>query len=158
VRDCDIRETMLLENLIAHFIVDRRFAFWVAQSQKHCEWNSRAWEASAGAKGVSDTQPPAGAVTDAALHIHKDTLDRRPFESALQEITLGQREALRELGVIVLGASFPLGLAGGMVQNMVLLEKLLKKGTLKTYDNFPHGMPTTQAETINADLLTFLKA
>jgi non-heme chloroperoxidase len=23
--------------------------------------------------------------------------------------------------------------------------------------NFPHGMPTTQAETINADLLAFLK-
>jgi non-heme chloroperoxidase len=29
---------------------------------------------------------------------------------------------------------------------------------LKTYKGFPHGMPTTQAETINADLLAFLKA
>jgi non-heme chloroperoxidase len=28
---------------------------------------------------------------------------------------------------------------------------------MKTYKNFPHGMPTTQAETINADLLAFLK-
>src|SRR5207248_5722163 len=26
------------------------------------------------------------------------------------------------------------------------------------YKDFPHGMPTTQAETINADLLAFLKA
>jgi non-heme chloroperoxidase len=34
---------------------------------------------------------------------------------------------------------------------------LLKNGTLKTYKDFPHGMPTTQAETINADLLAFLK-
>jgi non-heme chloroperoxidase len=35
--------------------------------------------------------------------------------------------------------------------------KLLKHGTLKTYKDFPHGMPTTQADTINADLLAFLK-
>jgi non-heme chloroperoxidase len=38
-----------------------------------------------------------------------------------------------------------------------LSAKLLKNGTLRTYKNFPHGMPTTQAETINADLLAFLK-
>ena len=38
-----------------------------------------------------------------------------------------------------------------------LSAKLLKKGTLKTYKGFPHGMPTTQAETINADLLAFFK-
>jgi non-heme chloroperoxidase len=38
-----------------------------------------------------------------------------------------------------------------------LSAKLLKKGTLKTYKGFPHGMPTTQAETINADLLAFLR-
>jgi non-heme chloroperoxidase len=38
-----------------------------------------------------------------------------------------------------------------------LSAKLLKNGTLKTYKNFPHGMITTQAETINADLLAFLK-
>jgi non-heme chloroperoxidase len=36
--------------------------------------------------------------------------------------------------------------------------ELLKNGTLKTYENFPHGMPTTQADTINADLLAFLKS
>jgi non-heme chloroperoxidase len=28
---------------------------------------------------------------------------------------------------------------------------------LKTYKGFPHGMPTTEADTINADLLAFLK-
>lgn len=38
-----------------------------------------------------------------------------------------------------------------------LSSKLLKKGTLKTYKAFPHGMPTTEAETINADLLSFIK-
>jgi len=38
-----------------------------------------------------------------------------------------------------------------------LSAKLLKKGTLKTYKGFPHGMPTTQAETINSDLLAFIK-
>jgi non-heme chloroperoxidase len=39
-----------------------------------------------------------------------------------------------------------------------LSAKLLKNGTLKTYHGFPHGMPTTQADTINADLLAFFKA
>ena len=39
-----------------------------------------------------------------------------------------------------------------------LSAKLLRKGTLKTYKGFPHGMPTTEADTINADLLTFVKA
>jgi non-heme chloroperoxidase len=39
-----------------------------------------------------------------------------------------------------------------------LSAKLLKNGTLKAYKGFPHGMPTTQADTINADLLAFIKA
>ena len=38
-----------------------------------------------------------------------------------------------------------------------LSAKLLKQGTLKTYNGFPHGMPTTEADTINADLLAFIK-
>jgi non-heme chloroperoxidase len=37
-----------------------------------------------------------------------------------------------------------------------LSAKLLKNGTLKTYKGFPHGMPTTEAQTINADLLAFI--
>jgi non-heme chloroperoxidase len=35
--------------------------------------------------------------------------------------------------------------------------KLVKNGTLKTYKGFPHGMPTTEAETINKDLLEFIR-
>ena len=38
-----------------------------------------------------------------------------------------------------------------------LSAELLKNGVLKTYKGFPHGMPTTQAETINADLLAFIQ-
>ena len=38
-----------------------------------------------------------------------------------------------------------------------LSAKLLQNGTLKTYKGFPHGMPTTEAATINADLLAFIK-
>ena len=39
-----------------------------------------------------------------------------------------------------------------------LSAELVQNGTLKTYKGFPHGMPTTQAETINADLLAFLRS
>src|SRR5712672_2334748 len=39
-----------------------------------------------------------------------------------------------------------------------LSAKLLKNSTLNTYKGFPHGMPTTEADTINADILTFLNA
>jgi non-heme chloroperoxidase len=38
-----------------------------------------------------------------------------------------------------------------------LSARLLKKGTLKTYPGFPHGMATTQADVINADLLAFIR-
>jgi non-heme chloroperoxidase len=36
--------------------------------------------------------------------------------------------------------------------------KLLKYGTLKSYPGLPHGMPTTHADLINADLLEFVTA
>ena len=39
-----------------------------------------------------------------------------------------------------------------------LSAKLLPNGTLKTYAGFPHGMPTTEAPTINADLLEFIRS
>ena len=39
-----------------------------------------------------------------------------------------------------------------------LSAKLLTHGTLKTYKGFPHGMPTTEADTINSDLLAFIKS
>jgi non-heme chloroperoxidase len=40
----------------------------------------------------------------------------------------------------------------------VLTARIVKNATLKIYEGFPHGMPTTQAETINADLLAFFKS
>jgi non-heme chloroperoxidase len=39
-----------------------------------------------------------------------------------------------------------------------LSAKLVKNGTLKTYKGFPHGMPTTEAATINSDLLAFIRS
>ena len=39
----------------------------------------------------------------------------------------------------------------------LLSVKLLKHGTLKVYPGYPHGMATTHAEHINADLLAFIK-
>lgn len=39
-----------------------------------------------------------------------------------------------------------------------LSAKLLKNGVLKTYKGFPHGMPTTHADIINADLLNFIRS
>jgi non-heme chloroperoxidase len=38
-----------------------------------------------------------------------------------------------------------------------LSVKLLRNGTLKTYPGYPHGMLTTHAETINPDLLAFVR-
>jgi non-heme chloroperoxidase len=39
----------------------------------------------------------------------------------------------------------------------LMSAKILKNATLKVYPGFPHGMPTTNADQINADLLTFFK-
>jgi non-heme chloroperoxidase len=39
-----------------------------------------------------------------------------------------------------------------------LSAKLVQNGTLKTCKGFPHGMPTTRADTINADLLAFVQS
>src|ERR1700677_4750445 len=38
-----------------------------------------------------------------------------------------------------------------------LSAALVQNGTLKSYPGFPHGMPTTEAATINADLLAWLQ-
>jgi non-heme chloroperoxidase len=40
----------------------------------------------------------------------------------------------------------------------VLSAQIVKGSTLKIYPGFPHGMCTTEADTINADLLAFLKS
>ena len=39
----------------------------------------------------------------------------------------------------------------------LLQAELLRKSTLKIYSGYPHGMCTTHADTINADLLAFVK-
>jgi non-heme chloroperoxidase len=39
-----------------------------------------------------------------------------------------------------------------------LSAKLLKNSKLKIYPGYPHGMPTTHAEQINADLFAFIKS
>jgi len=46
----------------------------------------------------------------------------------------------------------PIGAAG------LMSAKILKKATLKVYPGFPHGMCTTNADQINADVLAFIKA
>jgi non-heme chloroperoxidase len=46
----------------------------------------------------------------------------------------------------------PIGAAG------LMSAKILKKATLKVYPGFPHGMPATNADQINADLLAFFNS
>jgi len=43
-----------------------------------------------------------------------------------------------------------------IADSALLSIKLLKHGTLKVYEKYPHGMCTTHADVINADLLTFI--
>ena len=38
-----------------------------------------------------------------------------------------------------------------------LSAKLLKKGVLKIYEKFPHGMCATHAEVVNPNILAFIK-
>jgi non-heme chloroperoxidase len=45
-----------------------------------------------------------------------------------------------------------------IADSALLSAKILKNATLKTYPGFPHGMATTQAEVINADLLKFVQS
>jgi len=45
----------------------------------------------------------------------------------------------------------PIGAAG------LMSAKIVKNATLKVYPGFPHGMPTTNADQINDDLLAFVK-
>jgi non-heme chloroperoxidase len=43
-----------------------------------------------------------------------------------------------------------------VADSALLSAKLLKRGTLKVYERFPHGMCTTHADTVNPDLLAFI--
>ena len=45
-----------------------------------------------------------------------------------------------------------------IADSALLSVKLLKNGTLKVYEKFPHGMCTTHAEVINPDLLAFIRS
>ena len=83
-----------------------------------------------------------------------------------QDLTAGLTPRFLRLGTASVGhVTVPVFVMHGDDDQIVpyadsapLSAKLLKNGTLKTYKGFPHGMPTTEAETINADLLAFLKA
>jgi non-heme chloroperoxidase len=43
-----------------------------------------------------------------------------------------------------------------IADSAMLSVKLLKKGTLKVYEKYPHGMCTTHADVINPDILAFI--
>jgi non-heme chloroperoxidase len=45
-----------------------------------------------------------------------------------------------------------------IADSALLSSKLVKNGTLKVYKGFPHGMATTHADVINADILNFIKS
>ena len=45
-----------------------------------------------------------------------------------------------------------------IADSALLSVKLLKNGTLKVYEKFPHGMCTTHADVVNVDLLAFIKS
>jgi hypothetical protein len=55
----------------------------------------------------------------------------------------------KEGAVTMVEVSFGPGQAGA---------SLFKNGILKVYEKFPHGMCTTHADVINADLLAFIKS
>jgi non-heme chloroperoxidase len=45
-----------------------------------------------------------------------------------------------------------------IADSSLLTITLLKYGTLKVYAGYPHGMCTTHADVINADLLEFIQS
>ena len=44
-----------------------------------------------------------------------------------------------------------------IVAAALLSAKLIRNAKLKVYPGFPHGMPRTNADRINTDLLTFMR-
>jgi non-heme chloroperoxidase len=45
-----------------------------------------------------------------------------------------------------------------IADSALLSAKLVKSSALKVYKGFPHGMATTHADVINADILSFIKS
>ena len=80
-----------------------------------------------------------------ALRLHQgvlgDRLHRRPEEIDVPTLVMHGEDDQ----IVPIADSAPLSV------------KLLKNGTLKTYPGFPHGMPTTNAAEINADILAFIR-
>jgi non-heme chloroperoxidase len=66
-------------------------------------------------------------------------------------------EDLKEINVPTLVAHGDDDQIVPIADSALLSVKLLKNGTLKVYEKFPHGMCTTHADVINADLLVFIK-
>jgi hypothetical protein len=58
---------------------------------------------------------------------------------------------------LVVGFNILKGNDGSKMTASQIESWVLKNSTLKTYKGFPHGMPTTEADTINTDLLAFIK-
>ncbi len=44
-----------------------------------------------------------------------------------------------------------------IADSALISAKLVRNGTLKTYPGLPHGMATTDAELIDANILAFIK-
>jgi non-heme chloroperoxidase len=47
---------------------------------------------------------------------------------------------------------------GPIAVSALLSSKLLRRGTLKVHQGFPHGMCTTPADVLNPELLAFIKS
>ena len=67
-------------------------------------------------------------------------------------------EDLRAISVPTLGMHGDDDQIVPIADSALLSAKLLRNATLKVYPGLPHGMCTTHAETINRDLLAFIRA
>ena len=98
--------------------------------------------------GVSDNWVRQGMAGDIKAHYDCITaFSETDFTADLRKITVP---------VLVLhGEDDQIAPVAGTARRAV---KLLKHATLKTYPGFPHGMATTQADVINADMLAFFQS
>ena len=79
---------------------------------------------------------------------------RRPFDRRGEVVRYLARHGDKNVAkAAIISAVPPL-----MVKTSANPLGLPKNGTLKTYKDYPHGMITTQADVINADLLAFIKS
>jgi len=67
-------------------------------------------------------------------------------------------EDLKTIGVPVLVMHGDDDQVVPIADSALLSIKLLQHGTLKVYEGYPHGMATTHADVINADLLAFIRS